>query len=253
MLATRDNHSYNGTAGRGGDVVLGGVRLHHREVRDAPTHVGGPDRPPLEPLRTGDDRCREIDRALLHGLSSVEAVRGVSFELRAGEILALIGPNGAGKSTCFDMLNGQNTPDSGRITLLGEETVGRKPRAIWRVLTSYGFAVDMGDADLTADLYTDDTVIDPACGTGGFLLAAHAFAARGAEDLTPDQREHLRDHFVSGTELVDGTARLAAMNMLLHGVEQPDIRYRDSLAQDHAGEEEKYTLVLANQIGRAHV
>jgi branched-chain amino acid transport system ATP-binding protein len=57
----------------------------------------------------------------------------VSFELRAGEILALIGPNGAGKSTCFDMLNGQNTPDSGRITLLGEDTVGRKPRAIWRL------------------------------------------------------------------------------------------------------------------------
>ena len=51
----------------------------------------------------------------------------------AGEILALIGPNGAGKSTCFDMLNGQNTPDSGRINLLGEDTVGRKPRAIWRL------------------------------------------------------------------------------------------------------------------------
>ena len=51
----------------------------------------------------------------------------------AGEILALIGPNGAGKSTCFDMLNGQNIPDSGRITLLGEDTVGRKPRAIWRL------------------------------------------------------------------------------------------------------------------------
>ncbi len=36
------------------------------------------------------------------------------------------------------------------------------------------------------------------------------------------------------------------MNMLLHGVENPDIRYRDSLGQDHAGEEEKYTLILAN-------
>jgi branched-chain amino acid transport system ATP-binding protein len=63
----------------------------------------------------------------------VHAVRGVSFELKAGEILALIGPNGAGKSTCFDMLNGQTTPDSGRIHLLGEDTTGRRPREIWRL------------------------------------------------------------------------------------------------------------------------
>ena len=63
----------------------------------------------------------------------VHAVRGVSFELKAGEILALIGPNGAGKSTCFDMLNGQTIPTAGRINLLGEETIGRKPRDIWRL------------------------------------------------------------------------------------------------------------------------
>jgi branched-chain amino acid transport system ATP-binding protein len=63
----------------------------------------------------------------------VHAVRGVSFSLRAGEILALIGPNGAGKSTCFDMLNGQNVPDSGRIQLLGQDTTAKKPRAVWRL------------------------------------------------------------------------------------------------------------------------
>jgi branched-chain amino acid transport system ATP-binding protein len=63
----------------------------------------------------------------------VHAVRGVSFELKAGEILALIGPHGAGKSTCFDMLNGQKDPDSGRIHLLGEDTAGKPPRAIWRL------------------------------------------------------------------------------------------------------------------------
>src|ERR1700736_4514429 len=69
---------------------------------------------------------------LTKSYGGVHAVRGVSFELRAGEILALIGPNGAGKSTCFDMLNGQNIPDSGKIRLLGEDTAGRKPRGIWR-------------------------------------------------------------------------------------------------------------------------
>jgi branched-chain amino acid transport system ATP-binding protein len=63
----------------------------------------------------------------------VHAVRGVSFALRSGEILALIGPNGAGKSTCFDMLNGQTVPDAGRVNLLGQETVGMRPREVWRL------------------------------------------------------------------------------------------------------------------------
>src|SRR5580693_10483222 len=71
--------------------------------------------------------------ALSKSYGGVHAVRNVSFALRAGELLALIGPNGAGKSTCFDMLNGQNVPDSGRISLLGQDTAGRKPRAIWRL------------------------------------------------------------------------------------------------------------------------
>jgi branched-chain amino acid transport system ATP-binding protein len=70
---------------------------------------------------------------LTKSYGGVHAVRGVSFSLQSGEILALIGPNGAGKSSCFDMLNGQNVPDSGRIVLLGEDTAGKKPRLVWRL------------------------------------------------------------------------------------------------------------------------
>src|SRR4051794_15281007 len=81
-----------------------------------------------------------------------------------------------------------------------------------------------------------DTVIDPAAGTGGFLLAAHEHAAAGAEDLTPDERDHLRDGFIRGVELVDGTARLAAMNLLLHGIGKPNgqslIQVKDALLAD---------------------
>jgi branched-chain amino acid transport system ATP-binding protein len=71
----------------------------------------------------------------------IHAVCSVSFELQAGEILALIGPNGAGKSTCFDMVNGQNRPDSGCIRLLEEDTTGRKPREIWRLGVGRTFQV----------------------------------------------------------------------------------------------------------------
>ena len=62
----------------------------------------------------------------------VKAVDGISFELAAGELLALIGPNGAGKTTTFNMVNGQLKADRGSIRLAGQELVGMKPREIWR-------------------------------------------------------------------------------------------------------------------------
>ena len=79
----------------------------------------------------------------------IHAVRGVSFSLNAGEILALIGPNGAGKSTCFDMLNGQIAPDKGRIHLLGADTTGLKPRAIWRLGVGRTFQITATFATMT--------------------------------------------------------------------------------------------------------
>jgi hypothetical protein len=69
------------------------------------------------------------------------------------------------------------------------------------------------------------------CGTGGFLLEAYRHATQGS--LTAEDRERLRTGFVRGIELVDGTARLAAMNMVLHVIVQPGdqspIEVRDAL------------------------
>ena len=71
----------------------------------------------------------------------VKAVDGISFELAAGELLALIGPNGAGKSTTFNMVNGQLRADVGSIALDGQELLGLAPREIWRLGVSRTFQI----------------------------------------------------------------------------------------------------------------
>jgi branched-chain amino acid transport system ATP-binding protein len=71
--------------------------------------------------------------ALQKSFGGVQAVRGVSFAVQPGEMLALIGPNGAGKSTCFNMLNGQLRPDAGTVRLKGRDITGLAPRKVWRL------------------------------------------------------------------------------------------------------------------------
>lgn len=61
---------------------------------------------------------------LSKSFGAVRAVDGVSFALDAGQMLALIGPNGAGKSTCFQCINGQLRPDSGRVEFDGTDVTG---------------------------------------------------------------------------------------------------------------------------------
>ena len=58
-------------------------------------------------------------RGLTKSYGAVQAVRGVSFEVAAGEVFALLGPNGAGKSTTVEILEGHRTADSGKVSVLG--------------------------------------------------------------------------------------------------------------------------------------
>jgi type I restriction enzyme M protein len=94
-----------------------------------------------------------------------------------------------------------------------------------------------------------ETIHDPAAGTAGFLLSAHQFVSRN-HALDRDEQRHLRLNALSGTELVPGVARLAAMNLLLHGVgplkgdegESP-IEVNDSLLSRGT---DRYDVVLTN-------
>jgi type I restriction enzyme M protein len=76
-----------------------------------------------------------------------------------------------------------------------------------------------------------ETIHDPACGTGGFLLVAHEYIGSRYE-LDSDQKRHLRFDALSGFDIVDGVTRLCAMNLYLHGIggDESPVKTADSLA-----------------------
>ena len=86
---------------------------------------------------------------LYKSFGGVEAVKDVSFELEKGQLLALIGPNGAGKSTCFNLINGQLSPDHGRIIIMGKEINGSKPRDVWKLGVGRTFQITSTFASMT--------------------------------------------------------------------------------------------------------
>ncbi len=91
-----------------------------------------------------------------------------------------------------------------------------------------------------------ETICDPACGTGGFLLAAHDYLVNNNE-LDRDQLRTLKSGALHGVELVDGVTRLCAMNLLLHGIGGESltdlpVTTRDALAAKHG----EYDIVLTN-------
>ncbi len=94
-----------------------------------------------------------------------------------------------------------------------------------------------------------ETICDPACGTGGFLLAAHDDIVDHIEYPDPDQMRHLRLEALRGYDIVDSVVRLCAMNLLLHGIGptdaagRPPVEKRDSLADKPS---DRFDVVLTN-------
>ena len=123
-----------------------------------------------------------------------------------------------------------------KIATAGQNGQFRTPRHIIQLMVA-----------MTAPQPTDE-VCDPACGTAGFLVAASEFVRRQHPTVMTDehQRRHYHRSMFHGYDFDSTMLRIGSMNMLLHGVEQPDIRYRDSLSEGAAGEEGLYSLILAN-------
>jgi type I restriction enzyme M protein len=124
----------------------------------------------------------------------------------------------------------------GKIATAGQNGQFRTPRHIIKLMVEL------------VEPKPKDVICDPACGTAGFLIAAGEYLRQHHPEILRDDklRAHFHDKMFHGFDFDSTMLRIGSMNMLLHGIENPAIVYRDSLAQDHAGETEKYTLVLAN-------
>lgn len=124
----------------------------------------------------------------------------------------------------------------GKIATAGQNGQFRTPRHIIQMMV-----------EMTAPKPTD-IICDPACGTAGFLVTTSEYLHNTHREIFADPK--LTDHFYNklfnGFDFDNTMLRIGSMNMMLHGVDNPNIRYKDSLAEEHTGDEEVYTLILAN-------
>ena len=90
-------------------------------------------------------------------------------------------------------------------------------------------------------------MIDPACGSAGFLVQASEYLREHHSDLfnIANLKEHYNNTMFYGFDMDRTMLRIGAMNLMQHGIDNPNIEYKDSLSEDNE-DKEKYTLILAN-------
>lgn len=123
-----------------------------------------------------------------------------------------------------------------KIASAGQNGQFRTPRHIIKLMV-----------ELTEPKPTD-VICDPAAGTCGFLVAAGEHLRDKHPEMlrSPSLREHFHGKMFHGFDFDTTMLRIGSMNMTLHGVENPNVSHRDSLAEDHTEDSGAYSLVLAN-------
>ena len=123
-----------------------------------------------------------------------------------------------------------------RIAQAGRNGQFRTPRHIIRMMVEL------------VDPKADDLICDPACGTSGFLVSAAEYLKdKKKEEIfyNKEKKAHYMNEMFSGFDMDRTMLRIAAMNMMTHGIDNPNIEYRDSLSEQNM-DSNKYSLILAN-------
>ncbi len=123
-----------------------------------------------------------------------------------------------------------------KIATAGRNGQFRTPRHIIKMM------VDMVEPQPT------DKIADPACGSGGFLVAASEYIRDHYEDKFSDEkfRDHYNNSMFYGNDFDKTMIRIAVMNMILHGIENPNITNEDALSENQAHVRNRFDLILAN-------
>lgn len=123
----------------------------------------------------------------------------------------------------------------GKMAASGNNGQFRTPRHIIKMM------VDLMQPSL------QDTICDPAMGSAGFIVESAKYVQEHykRELLKTDGMKHYKSGLLHGFDTDSTMLRIGAMNLMLHGVDNPDVEYKDSLSTDNT-DENKYTLCLAN-------
>lgn len=208
-----------------------------------------------------------------------QAAPEVMYDTIKDEVFPFIKALGTGKGNG----NGEGDPEDSTYSQHMKDAIFMFPKAsLLANIVDQLDGIDMADRDTKGDLYEymlgkiatagqngqfrtprhiiklmvemmaptpKDTICDPACGTAGFLIAASEYLVDHHSDeiyKTEQSRRKFNQGTFHGYDFDPTMLRIGSMNMLLHGVENPDIRYKDSLAQADEDDAERYSLVLAN-------
>lgn len=122
----------------------------------------------------------------------------------------------------------------GKLTSAGTNGQFRTPRHIIKLMVAL------------MEPTLKDSICDPACGTSGFLVSCIEYLNKVEPDFNhPDMQKHINGKMFNGFDFDTTMLRIGSMNLMLHGVENPNIMYKDSLSRDNE-EKDLYTLILAN-------
>jgi len=181
----------------------------------------------------------------------------------------------------FDFLKNMGTTDSAFSTYMkGATFMIPTPRLLAQVVDMLS-GINMDDRDTKGDVYEyllskiasagqngqfrtprhiikmmvqimrpslEDVVCDPSCGTAGFLVATGEYLRETYpnELIKPDKQKHFQEKLFMGMEFDPTMIRIGAMNLMLHGIEQPNLIAVDALSESNQSFTEKASIVLAN-------